>query len=185
MKNVIIISGDLAAGKSTLADNLSEKYSILSIRKDDLTELICDEVGVETREENRALSKAAVNAMIYIFNKIAIVGDDIILEANFRTSELQTIKDMADFYHYKPILLLLYGDEGILYQRFLERLPKRHRAHTSLNLDESIEKFKEYINSLREQDFVFEPITIDVSSLNEKQLLNKVSLILEEKGIKK
>ena len=185
MKNVIIISGDLAAGKSTLADNLSEKYSILSIRKDDLKELICDEVGFETREENRALSKAAVNAMIYIFNKIAIVGDDIILEANFRTSELQTIKDMADFYHYKPILLLLYGDEGILYQRFLERLPKRHRAHTSLNLDESIEKFKEYINSLREQDFVFEPITIDVSSLNEKQLLNKVSLILEEKGIKK
>ena len=185
MKKVIVITGDLASGKSSLADSLSLKLSIPAFKKDVIKEHYCDLYGYQTREENRALSKAAVNTMIYFFNKSAVVGDDIILEANFRTSELQAIKDMAEFYHYKPLLLLLYGDEGILYQRFLERLPKRHRAHTSLSLEESLDKFKEYIHSLREQDFVFEPICIDVSKLNEKQLLEKVSLIFEEKGIKK
>lgn len=185
MKNLIIISGDLAAGKSTLADNLSDKYGIVSIKKDDLKEIICDEIGFTTREENRALSKTAVNAMIYILNKSAVVGNDLILEANFRTSELKDIKEIVDFYHYTPLLIVLYGDEEILYKRFLSRLPYRHEAHKSNHLEESLDKYKEYIHTLREQDFVFEPIYIDVSSLDEKALLNKVSLIFKKKGIKK
>ena len=73
MNKVVLITGDLAAGKSTLADNLSNALNIVCVKKDNVKEVICDSVGFNTREENRRISVAAVNSMILFLEQIGLM----------------------------------------------------------------------------------------------------------------
>ena len=183
MNRLIIITGDLAAGKSTLASALSEELKIPYLTKDALKEIVCDAVGYETREENRQLSIAATDDMIYFFTQCARVNNDLIIEANFRANELRRLKDLADEYHYRVALINLTGDLPLLYQRFLDRLPSRHIAHRSLGLDYSFERFTNYINELRNEDAVFPPLTIDMTDLDEDEVTERaLDLIYDEFG---
>ena len=180
MQRLIIITGDLAAGKSTLAAALSESLGIPFIIKDTLKEIVCDNVGYQTRQENRLLSITATQDMIYFFKQCALVGNDLIMEANFRTSELAEIEGIAEEYNYRVVLLVLTGDIPLLYQRFLDRLPNRHIAHRSMNLDYSLERFSDYINELRDQDFVFTPNYLDMSNLDEDEVTEEALQIISD-----
>ena len=184
MANLIVISGDLAAGKSTLAASLSEELKLVHLTKDSLKEIACDAIGYSTREENRQLSIAATDSMIYFFHQCALVNQSLILEANFRQDEMSRIKDIADEYHYNVLLIVLTGDINLLYQRFLDRMVNRHIAHRSLNLDYSIERFASYINEIRSQDLIYPAYTIDMSDLDEDEVTEKaLELVHQELGI--
>ncbi|MBP5574172.1 MAG: zeta toxin family protein [Bacilli bacterium] len=184
MANLIVISGDLAAGKSTLAASLSAELNLVHLTKDSLKEIACDAIGYNTREENRQLSIAATDSMIYFFNQSALVGQSLILEANFRQDEMMKIKEIADEYHYQVLLIVLTGDINLLYQRFLDRMVNRHIAHRSLNLDYSIERFASYINDIRNQDLIYPAYTIDMTDLDEDEVTEKaLSIIHQELGI--
>ena len=184
MANLIVISGDLAAGKSTLAASLSAELNLVHLTKDSLKEIACDAIGYNTREENRQLSIAATDSMIYFFNQSALVGQSLILEANFRQDEMMKIKEIADEYHYQVLLIVLTGDINLLYQRFLDRMVNRHIAHRSLNLDYSIERFASYINDNRNQDLIYPAYTIDMTDLDEDEVTEKaLSIIHQELGI--
>ncbi len=183
MQKLIIITGDLAAGKSTLAASLSEQLKIPFITKDSLKEIACDVIGYSSREDNRLLSITATNDMIYFFKQCANVGTDIILEANFRQNELMELENLVDQYDYQVVLIVLTGDIPLLYQRFLDRLANRHIAHRSMNLEESLDKFAEYINNLRNEDLVFFPHYIDMTNLDEDEVTeNALEIIHNELG---
>ena len=184
MRNLIIITGDLAAGKSTLANSLSVELQIPCLIKDSLKEIACDAIGYETREENRALSISAVNSMLYVFEQTAKVGEDLILEANFRSEELEDIQEIVNEYDYQVLLLSLIGDINLLYQRFLDRMATRHIAHQSLHLDYSIDAFISYIEMLRNQDTIFPNHQIDMSDLDEEEVVEvALNIIHTELGI--
>jgi len=178
MKNLIIITGDLAAGKSTLAASLANELKIPFITKDTLKEIACDAIGYSSREENRHLSIAATSAMVYFFQQMALANNDLILEANFREDELYKIKQIAEENTYRVALIVLTGDINLLYQRFLDRLSNRHIAHCSLNLDYSLERFEEYINSIRNQNLLFPPHYIDMSDLDEEDVASQALEII-------
>ena len=183
MRKLVIITGDLAAGKSTLAAALSMELKIPYLTKDSLKEIACDIFGYQNRDENRLLSKAATRDMVYFFNQCALVGNDLILEANFRAAELEEIKAIADAENYRVALIVLTGDVPLLYQRFLDRLPSRHIAHRSLNLDYSLERFTNYINEIRNESLVFVPHYLDVSNLDEDEVTEKaLDFIYDEFG---
>lgn len=184
MRNLIIITGDLAAGKSTLANSLSMELGIPCLIKDSLKEIACDVIGYETREENRELSIVATDSMIYVFGQDAKVGADLILEANFRSEELSLIKEIAEENGYQVLLLLLTGDVNLLYQRFLDRMATRHIAHQSLHLDNSLDSFISYIETLRSQDLIFPAHQIDMTELDEDEVVDvALDLVHSELGI--
>ena len=183
MRKLIIITGDLAAGKSTLAAALSEQLQIPYLTKDALKEIACDIIGYQNREENSLLSKTATDDMVYFFKQCALVGNDLILEANFRTQELEEIKEIADEYEYRVAVIVLTGDIPLLYQRFLDRLPDRHIAHRSLNLDYSLERFTDYINEIRNEDLLFPSHSLDMTDLDEDEVTEKaLDFIYDEFG---
>ena len=184
MANLIVISGDLAAGKSTLAASLGQELNIIHLTKDSLKEIACDAIGYSTREENRQLSVTATNSMIYFFRQCAGVGQSLILEANFRQDEMIKIKEIADEYSYQVVLIKLTGDINLLYQRFLDRMVNRHIAHRSLNLDYSIDRFASYINDIRNQDLIYPAFTIDMTYLDEEEVTEEaLDIIHRELGI--
>ena len=175
MNRIIVITGDLAAGKSSLADSLSLALNISCFKKDTIKEHYCDLYGYKTREENRELSIKAVNYMIDAFKKFASQKQDLILEANFREEELLNIKDIAEHNNYEVILFVLRGDIEILYQRFLERVPTRHIAHMSMKLNESIDKYRSYVLEQRKDNLVFLPHVIETTNKSEEEVL-KIAL---------
>lgn len=181
MKKVVLITGDLAAGKSTLADKLSTTLNFTCIKKDCVKEIICDSVGFSTREENKRISVAAVNSMIHFLEQTLKIGGEVILEANFRLQEILRIQDIVKQYNGELFVIYLTGDPKVLYERFLSRVPTRHRAHLSIGLDKDYDKFVDYINDLRNQLERIDCLKIDTTSLLEEDVLNKASSYINSK----
>ena len=93
------------------------------------------------------------------------------------------LENLVDQYDYQVVLIVLTGDIPLLYQRFLDRLVNRHIAHRSMNLEESLDKFAEYINNLRNEDLVFFPHYIDMTNLDEDEVTqNALEIIHNELG---
>ena len=145
MKKLILILGDLASGKSTTADILSEKFSIPSIKKDSIKEILGDSIGFSNREENLKLSRATFEILLHTFDRMSLVGDDLILESNFRDGELDRLTALAEERGYEILSLLLTADTKILYERYLHRIDVgRHPVHLTTDFD-SYEGFVNYV----------------------------------------
>ena len=57
MKKLLLITGDLATGKSTFSNVLAKRYQITVFQKDSIKEVLGDHIGFTNREENLKLSQ--------------------------------------------------------------------------------------------------------------------------------
>ena len=162
MKKLILITGDLAAGKSTYSKILSERYNINVVNKDPLKEILCDAIGFDGREQNLKLSVAATSVMCYLFSEFAKLGRDIILEANFHAQELVRLNETAKKNGYSVLTLVFRGDIAVLHERYMNRIrcEHRHPGHLSTALDE-LEDFRNYIENARLDEIPGETIEVN------------------------
>lgn len=166
MRRFILIFGDLASGKSTLADILSKKHGIPALKKDKIKEILADTVGFSTREENLKLSKATFEIMLHAAESLATVEKDLILESNFREGELRKISALAEKAGYEILSLYLTADPHLLYERFNKRRTEgRHRVHLTAEFD-SFEGFLHYLEGQRATYIPEKVIRIDASSFD-------------------
>ena len=56
MKKLLLITGDLACGKSTFGEILAKRYNSATFYKDKIKEILGDTIGFANREENIRLS---------------------------------------------------------------------------------------------------------------------------------
>ena len=141
MKKVIFIGGQLACGKTTLARNLSSELNIDYFYKDIFKERLCDVIGFANREENLRLSRGAFYMFCHIAEQYINNGESLILESNFRQEELDRLYKMFSDANYKVISIVLYGEEDVLYQRYINRFKNenRHRAHANFETKEEFD----------------------------------------------
>lgn len=127
----ILVTGIPAAGKSTMAEALSERLKIPVISKDTIKELLFDNVGFQSRAEKVKLGIASMEIMYYAAGQLMKAGQPFILENNFEYSSEQGMKNLLEKYQYSALTITLTGDYKVIYQRFLEResSPDRHRGH--------------------------------------------------------
>ncbi|MBQ6426781.1 MAG: AAA family ATPase [Clostridia bacterium] len=137
MKKLILIMGELAAGKTTLAGQISTRYSLPAFSKDRIKELLCDRLGYANREENLKLSNLSFDILLELFESFAKAGRSLILESNFRQNELDRMKAAAEKSGYDTLTVFLTGDLHELHRRYLERASSgtRHAGHLAQNLD--------------------------------------------------
>ena len=127
----ILVTGIPAAGKSTMAEVVSEKLKLPVISKDTIKELLFDNVGFQSRAEKVKLGVASMEIMYYAAGQLMKAGQPFILENNFEYSSEQGIQTLLEKYRYSALTITLTGDYKVIYQRFLKResSPDRHRGH--------------------------------------------------------
>ncbi len=127
----ILVTGIPAAGKSTMAEALSERLKLPVLSKDAIKELLFDHVGFQSRAEKVNLGIAGMEIMYYAAGQLMKAGQPFILENNFEYSSECGIKNLLEKYHYFACTVTLTGDYKVIYRRFLEResSPDRHRGH--------------------------------------------------------
>ena len=121
MKKLLLIMGDLATGKSTFANILSKRYDTNVFFKDSIKEVLGDTIGFSNREENKQLSNATMELMIFIFSEFGKLNKNLILESNFHTTEFQRLQKIAFVNHYEVLTIVLRGDVEMLYKRYLNK----------------------------------------------------------------
>ena len=127
----ILVTGIPAAGKSTMAEVMSERLKLPVISKDTVKELLFDNVGFQSRAEKVKLGIASMEIMYYVAGQLMKAGQPFILENNFEYSSKHGMKNLLENYQYSALTITLTGDYKVIYQRFLEResSPDRHRGH--------------------------------------------------------
>ena len=127
----ILVTGIPAAGKSTMAEAVSDRLKLPVISKDSIKELLFDNVGFQSRAEKVNLGIAGMEIMYYVAGQLMKAKQPFILENNFEYSSEHGIKTLLTKYQYPALTITLTGDYEVIYQRFLEResSPDRHRGH--------------------------------------------------------
>lgn len=174
--------GDLAAGKSTFAIMLSQRYNINVFFKDSIKEILGDTIGFSNREENRRLSSASMEMMFFLFSEFAVLNKSLILESNFHTAELDRLHQLAAQHDYQILTIVLRGNVRLLHQRYLNRIAeKRHPVHLSTTMDK-YEDFERYTEWSRQERIPGETIVVnadDFSWQTDIALLAKIDCFLK------
>lgn len=183
MKKLLLITGDLATGKSTFANILSKRYGASVFCKDSIKETLGDTIGFSNREENLKLSAATMGLMHFIFSEFAKLSKPLILEANFHTPELEKLHDTAHKNSYEVLTIALHGTASILHERYMKRINSegRHPVHLSTTLD-IFEHFKGYLEYSRSETIPGTVIRINADSFcyqTDEKILNTIDRFME------
>ena len=180
MSKIIIISGDLAAGKSALAKRLSRHFEIPYFQKSRLKEILGEEIEFEGVDKNKRVSRGAMDILVHLASRFAKVKGSVILEANFHQDDLEKVQRECSFANHKVTLLYLTGDIDVLYERFLyrEMYQNRHPVHLTHPL-QNLEEFSEYVNQLRDEKEVLPRNVIDTTNCDQEMIFAKAVELLK------
>lgn len=184
MRKLLLITGDLATGKSRFAGILSKRYGIAVMYKDRIKEVLGDTVGFANREENLKLSKATMELMTYGFSEMAMLDQDVILEANFKEDELKKILEIATQKGYETLTLVLRADMEIIYKRFTNRIENENRHPVHISGFDGYESLKYYIELGRKQAVpgrIIEIVADDFSYQTDESLLGSIDDFIGKK----
>ena len=127
-KKIIVITGYLAAGKTTFAARLSQRLGVPYFSKDLVKIALNRSFPVENRAESRQLSAIAFDAMTFNAERFMEVGLPLIIEANFTMKENHgglkegdALRALIVRYDYKSLTYIFLGDLPVLYKRFAAR----------------------------------------------------------------
>lgn len=183
MRRLLLITGDIASGKTSFSRILSARYGAAVFQKDSVKEILGDEIGFRDRAENKRLSVAAVALMTHVFSALCVSGVPVILEANFREGELKKLHAAAQASGYEVLTLVLRGDLEVLYERYCNRMnnENRHPVHLSAPLHVR-EEFYRYVLDAREEEIPGETIEIDATDFSfqtDEALLAKIDAFMK------
>ena len=178
MKKLLLITGDLATGKSTFANILSKRYDTNVFFKDSIKEVLGDTIGFANREENKKLSNVTMELMFFIFEEFGKLNKNLILESNFHTTELERLHKLAFKNNYEVLTIVLRGNVEILYKRYLNRMynENRHPVHLSTTLD-VFDDFKGYTEHSRTEKILGNVVYVnadDFSYQTDNKILRKI-----------
>lgn len=179
MAKTIIISGDLASGKSALTKRLSRHYQIPYFSKAKFKEILGEKIDFEGIDQNKRISKSAYDLLVHEAWRFAQVKGSVILEANFHAAQLEQMKKDADFLGHEIELIYLTGDIDVLYERFLyrEHYENRHPVHLTHPI-RTLNEFEQYILKLRNEEELLPRKLLDTTNCDHEMIFEKAIKII-------
>lgn len=154
-KNIIIITGELAAGKTSYGKKISEVLKIPFFSKDGIKEVLFDSFNTANLdyESKRKIGASSYSVFYYIIEEQMKVGLPIIAESNFVKESEPIIKKLLDKYNYNNITIRFEGNLQVLHKRFLEReySNERHLGLVSNGVFDDFENFEK--TSIKSKEF--------------------------------
>lgn len=172
-RKIIIITGYLAAGKSTFARQLSTALNISYLIKDTFKIALCENITVASREESSRFSVVTFDAIMYVAERLIETCTPIIIEGNFvpagikKIDEAGIIKNLIDKYGCRSLTYKFIGDTQILHKRYIERdvLPERGQVNAMLG-DIPYNDFDRLCHNLDGFNVGDEIVTVDTTDFN-------------------
>jgi len=109
---MIIITGASATGKTTLSKALANKLKIPVINKDEIKELLFDNIGTKDEEWAMKLGVTSFELTYLFVEKLCQTGNTFIVEGNFENKYASKVfTSIKEKYNYK--VLQIYCDAQI------------------------------------------------------------------------
>ncbi len=158
-REVLIITGPLAAYKSSLAKTLSQQFNIPLLCKDDIKETLFEQLS-----QSEASKRLSEKTFLMMLNNVKN-HTKVILEANFKQHEYDALTKALKKQNRSFVTLYLYGQADILYQRYKVREHTRHEAHKAYGLM-SLDQFKRSVQEHALRFYDHDLLTIDTSFIS-------------------
>lgn len=143
---MIIITGAPATGKTTLSRKLVERFNLPVINKDEIKELLFDNLGFKDTEWLIKLGITSFELVFLFAEKLAQTGKTFIVEGNFdnrySTKSFMYIKSK---FNYQMLQLYCHAQDDILYERYIRRNNSGDRHPGHIRLTSGFEDYKKTI----------------------------------------
>lgn len=180
---LIIVSGPSSTGKTTLAQQISQKFNLPLITKDNIKEILFDDLGWSDRQWSQKLGTASYSLIHYFLDSLMPFRSSLIIESNFKAEfETKHLLSRIKKFNYFPIQIMCQADGQILLKRFKTRSEsgQRHPGHCdTTNYDEFKDlllkgKFKPM--KIGGEVVIFDSTNLD--KLDYQSVFNKISQFL-------
>jgi len=128
-RKAILINGDPASGKSTIARALADAFHIPIVELDVIKEALFDVLGIGDRDHNRLLgraSRAVIWSLIPYFPKYAALVIDIWF--NFPPHDW-VLEGLEKAGITRFVEVWCHAESSVLSARYLSRVGQRHEGH--------------------------------------------------------
>ncbi len=126
-KDITIILGSPASGKTTLARRLAADFELDCLCKDDIKEALFEVLGLGDREWSRLLSEASFAALTRLARAQLAIGRSCILEGNWRATHTRALGAVLAEEGARAAQICCCADPVEIARRFSSR--KRHPGH--------------------------------------------------------
>lgn len=185
---MIIVTGAPGTGKTTLSRQISEKFGIPIIAKDEIKELLFDSIGVGDRQWSIKLSKASYNLLFSFAEKLLLAGRPFIVEGNFdNASSIQNFLNIKSKMDFQTLQIHCYTEPETLYERYKARdaSGERHKGH--IHQLPEFEEYRERFNGKCykldiDESIIIDLDTTDFAQVNYEHLYSQIDEILRIMG---
>lgn len=129
---LIVVSGAPASGKTSLSKELSKRFNLPVINKDEIKELLFDSLGFESKEWSIKLGNVSFGLTDLFVEKMIQTGASFIVEANFDNRYAEDFFSRIQLESgYRLLQLHCVAPYEILFERFVYRDNNeiRHPGH--------------------------------------------------------
>jgi predicted kinase len=147
MSWLIVVTGRPAAGKSTLATWLGQQLAFPVISKDEIKEVLFNQLGWQDREWSKALGRASVELMYFFAQTQLEIGQSAILDNAFHPDLASAkLQALSRLHGVCTLQIICDADGRVLFERFKCRAESgiRHEGHVDAqSLDEFETRLKQ------------------------------------------
>jgi predicted kinase len=125
---LVLVTGEPATGKTTLARALADELALPLLAKDELKELLFDTLGVGDRRWSNRLGAATFELMFALTAELLGAGASLVVEANFDAESAPRLRALPAN---RPIQVVCTAPPDVTRDRFQVRAASggRHPGH--------------------------------------------------------
>jgi predicted kinase len=190
---MIIITGAPGTGKTTLSKSLAEKLNIPVINKDEIKELLFDNLGIKDNEWQLKLGITSFNLLYFFVEKLIQAGKPFIVEGNFdNTYSTAYFNDIRSKHNFQLVQIYCHTEYRVLYDRFVARDKSgtRHPGHIRLGWAAEFEDFQKHISERKfvpldinqNGDVLIDIDTTSFEDVNFKKIYEEIKEIMVQKN---
>jgi predicted kinase len=165
---IVIVTGPPCTGKTAIARQVADHFSLPLMGKDTFKEVLFDTVGWKDRSWSRRLSRASVEMLFGFMEAELRARRSCVVESNFKAEfDAARFLQLRERYTFEPVQIQCVADGQVLFERFKRRAEgdERHPGHCDhLNYAEFQETLLE--GRLESLDIGGRLIEIDTTDFN-------------------